>query len=34
MQLKLLQKEQYKKKSEAIGDLIGHKIADKVFFFL
>ena len=30
MHLKLLQKEQFKKKAEVTGDLIGNKIADKI----
>ena len=30
MHLKLLQKERFKKTKEAIGDLIGNKIADKI----
>ena len=30
MHLRLLQKEQFKKKAEVTGDLIGNKIADKI----
>ena len=30
MHLKLLQKELFKKKTEASGDLIGNKIADRI----